>query len=319
MKTATYEQGIAILSFDTEQIWGHLDYLNDAQFLKRYPGAIDAHDRLLQHLCAADIRATWFVVGGMALPGSNGREDLRMKGLPADWTSRIPPETERTAPLWYRRSFVDRLREASPQQEIGLHGGLTHLIWTEPGVTREVAERELAEGARALQEAGVSPYSFSHPREQEKYHDLLPKHGIGCYRSKTPTLDFRLGRTLPGAALRILNEMRRGTPPPVWPSQTSAGLWAIPASLFLYPIGPSRTRFAALKSRVQRFRRGLETAARHKGIFHYCFHPDNLTESPDGFSMLDDMLALLIKARRAGDIQVSGMGDVARTMQAQLI
>jgi hypothetical protein len=219
--------------------------------------------------------------------------------------------------LWYRRSFLRRLQHASTPQEIGLHGGLTHLIWTHPHATRAVVESELAEGVKALEEAGVSASTFSHPREQEKYHDLLPKYGISCYRSRTPTLDFRLGRTLPGAALRILNEMRRGAPPPVWPSQTLPGLWAIPASLFLYPIGPSRTRFAALKSRVHRFRLGLEAAARHKGIFHYCFHPDNLTESPDGFSMFDDMIELLVKARQSGNIEIAGMGDIANRVKSK--
>ena len=316
MKAETFKQGVAILSIDTEQIWGHLDYLDDAQFNRQYPRAIEAHDELLDRLCAAEVRATWFVVGGMSLSGSEGEADVRAAGLPSSWTGRIPARTESEAPFWYRRSFIERLRDASTCHEIGLHGGLTHLIWTDPRVTRQVAEWELAEGAKALREAGICPSTFSHPREQENYHDLLPKHGISCYRSKTPTLDFRLGRTLPGAALRILNEMRRGTPPPVWPSETLPGLWAIPASLFLYPIGPSRTRFAALKSRVHRFRRGLEQATRHKGIFHYCFHPDNLTESPDGFSMFDDMLELLVRARQAGDIEVMGMGDVAHAMQA---
>ncbi len=315
MRQEPFQQGIAILSFDTEQIWGHLDILNEEQFQKHYPGAVEAHDKLLDRLSDAGVRATWFIVGGMTLPQSAGGSDARMIGLPSAWTSRIPAGSEQSAPLWYRRNFLKRLLDSSPAQEIGLHGGLTHLIWTDPMVTPEIADRELSEGIKALGEAGVHPYTFSHPREGENYHHLLPKYGIGCYRSKTPTLDFRLGRTLPGAVLRILNEIRQGTPPPVWPSETMPGLWAIPASLFLYPIGPSRTRFAALKSRVERFRRGLKAAARHRGIFHYCFHPDNLTESPDGFSMFEDMLELLTRARQAGDIEVTGMGDVARTMQ----
>lgn len=315
MTTKPFEHGIAILSFDTEQIWGHLDTLNEAQFHKQFPEAIEAHDKLLDRLTAAGVRATWFVVGGMSLQGSDGQADTRAEGLPAFWTSRIPAGTENEAPEWYRRSFINRLKDPGRDQEIGLHGGLTHLIWTHPQVTREVAELELAQGTRALSEAGISASTFSHPREQERYHDLLPKHGISCYRSRTPSLDFRLGRTAPGAALRILNEMRRGTPPPVWPSERMPGLWAIPASLFLYPIGPSRTRFAALRARVERFRRGLEAATKAKGIFHYCFHPDNLTESPDGFSMLDDMLEVLTRARQAGNVEVMGMGDVAKRMQ----
>ena len=123
-----FERGMVILSFDTEQVWGHADYFNEAQFLERYPGAFEAHDKLLDRLCTADIPATWFMVGGLALRGSQGARDARMAGLPAAWTSTVPAGSERTAPGWYRHSFVKRLREAQPHQEIGIHGGLIHLI-----------------------------------------------------------------------------------------------------------------------------------------------------------------------------------------------
>src|SRR5260370_22006595 len=101
-----FERGVLILSFDTEQIWGHADYLKDAQFLEQYPGAFEAHDRLLDRLCAADIRATWLLVGGLTLPGSEGARDRRMAGLPAEWTRLVPARSEMTAPMWYRRSFL---------------------------------------------------------------------------------------------------------------------------------------------------------------------------------------------------------------------
>ncbi|HEY4086653.1 MAG TPA: hypothetical protein VGM43_11980 [Bryobacteraceae bacterium] len=314
MSRGLFDRGIATLSFDTEQIWGYVDTFGEQQFSERYPGAIEAHDQLLGRLIKGNIRATWFVVGAMTLPGSQGGRDERMDGLPKSWTSKVPAGTENTAPLWYRRSFFDRLRQATPQQEIGLHGGLAHVVWDHPEVSREVAERELAQGVRAMKEAGVTPLTFSHPRERERYHDLLPKYGIRCYRSRTPTLAFRLGKTLPGAALRLADEMRCAAPPPVWPVRKN-GMWTVPASLFLYPIGQSRTRLAPLQSRIARFRKGIEVAARHKGVFHYCFHPDNLAESPDGFSMLDEMLESLTRARDAGDIEISPMGDIAEFME----
>ncbi len=315
MRRRPFERGIATLSFDTELIWGYIDTFGERQFSERYPGAIEAHDRLLDRLTTGNVRATWFVVGAMTLPGSQGKCDERMRGLPRSWINKVPAGTERTAPLWYRRSFFDRLKKAIPQQEIGLHGGLAHVVWDHPEVSREVAERELAQGIRAMKEAGVTPMSFSHPRERERYHDLLPKYGIRCYRSRTPSLAFRLGRTLPGAALRLAEEMRRAAPPPVWPVRKMSGLWTVPASLFMYPIGDSRNRVVPLQSRVERFRKGIEAAARQKGVFHYCFHPDNLAESPDGFIMLDEMLECLTRARDAGDIQISPMGDIAEFME----
>ncbi len=128
---------------------------------------------------------------------------------------------------------------------------------------------------------------------------------------------MRLGRTLPGGIVRILDEMRRATPPPVWPREVMPGLWSIPASLFLYPIGASRSRLVPLRSRVERFRRGIDAAVRHRGIFHYCLHPDNLAEAPGGFSMLDDMLELLVRRRESGDIEISTLAEVTSRMHVE--
>src|SRR5260370_33894803 len=154
-----FETGAVILSVDTEQIWGYLDQMNEAQFRNRYPDALGAHERLLACLSKAGVSAKWFMVGGMALRGSEGARDLRMTGLPEGWTARIPSGDEASKPFWYRRSFVERLRSAHPFQEIGLHGGLTHLIWTDPRATRESLRWELAEGVKALEAASVRPLS----------------------------------------------------------------------------------------------------------------------------------------------------------------
>jgi hypothetical protein len=313
-----FERGVVVLSLDTEQMWGYFDLFSELQFRSRYPDALEAHQRLLACLCAAGLSATWFVVGGMALRESDGARDLRMTGLPADWTAKIPAGQERTTPLWYRRSFVDRLREAQPFQEVGLHAGLTHFIWTDGRATQDVVRRELREGVRALEQASVRPLCFSFGREQEAYHELLRGHGIRAYRGGAPVLACRLGRTLPGALLRALNEMTGATPPTVWPQETLPGLWNIPSSLFLYPIGPSRARFVALRSRVQRFSRGVEAAARHRGIFHFSLHPENLAESRHGFSLFGEILEHLTRSRDRGDVEILTMGQlVARIERAR--
>jgi hypothetical protein len=310
-----FDSGVVMLSLDTEQIWGYLDQMNETQFQRRYPDALGAQERVLSCLTKAGVSATWFVVGGMALGGSDGARDARMAGLPSEWTSRIPGGVEATTPLWYRQSFVQHLSKARPYQEIGLHGGLTHLIWTDPRATREAAECELAEGMKALEQTRVRPISFSYGREQEAHHELLPLQGIRCYRGRTMTRAYQLGPTIAGAVARILDEMRRSTPRPVWPQETLPGLWNIPASLFLYPIGASRTTVVGLRSRVERFSRGLAAAARLRGIFHYCLHPENLTESRHGFSMFEEMLERLVRARDRGDVEIMTMGEVAARME----
>jgi hypothetical protein len=310
-----FERGAVILSIDTEQIWGYLDLLNEAQFEEKYPNALLAHEKLLDRLCAAGVGATWFVVGGLALRESIGAEDPRMKGLPRDWVCSIAGGSEQTAPLWFRPSFVERLRDSQPAQEIGLHGGLTHLIWTDPRARRSGVKQELLEGLNALHQIGVKPSSFSFTRNAEAHHELLAEHGIRCFRGRPPALAWWLGRTFCGALCRAADEVRSATPLPVWPHRCSPGLWNIPASMFLYPIGPKRARMISLRSRVERFRKGLDAARRCRGIFHFGFHPENLAESPQGFAILDDILAALTQAREQGDIESMTMSDVVDRME----
>jgi hypothetical protein len=52
-----------------------------------------------------------------------------------------------------------------------------------------------------------------------------------------------------------------------------------------------------------------------RGIFHFCLHPENLTESGQGFSLFEDMLERLIRARDRGDIEILTMGEMAARME----
>src|SRR5581483_8797726 len=99
--TEAFERGVVVMSIDTEMLWGYHDELNETSFEARYPNSPETHTKLLKRLTDAGVSATWFVVGALALP-----ENTR---------------------LLHCRPFLERLRDATPAQEIGLHGGLTHL------------------------------------------------------------------------------------------------------------------------------------------------------------------------------------------------
>jgi peptidoglycan/xylan/chitin deacetylase (PgdA/CDA1 family) len=311
---SSFERGVVMVSIDTEQIWGYHDCLSEAQFESRFPDAPAAHAKLLARLCEANVRATWFVVGGLALRDSAGAFDHRLWGL-LDKGAHVRAGGEAAAPLWYCRSFLERLHEACPAQEIGLHGGLTHLVWTDARSTLEMARRELTEGIKALTDLCGEPTSFSFPRNREAYCHLLPQHGVRSFRGRAPALAWRLGPTIPGAILRASEELLRCTPPLVWPAQTIPGLWNIPSSMFFYPIRPARSRIIGLRSRFERFRRGMEAAARHRAVFHFCFHPENLVESTSGFSVLEDILEKLVQARDRGDVEIMTMRNVVDRLE----
>jgi hypothetical protein len=310
-----FPSGAVVLSIDTEHIWGYLDQLSEAAFRQRFPAAIQTQDTLLAKLLAAGLSATWFVVGGMALRECAGTRDPRVSALPARWIKAIPEGRESSAGLWYRPSFVRRLMDARPLQEIGLHGGLTHLIWTDLGVSRQIARHELTEGIRALEELGVRPRTFSFARTQEAHLTLLAAHGLRGYRGGISTLAWQLGSTLPGIILRACDEWFVTAPPLAHPAETLRGLWNVPASMFFYPLRQLQGTLVPARTRLERFRKGVEFAARSGAIFHFAFHPENLAESPEAPAVFDDIFDYLTAACQRLGIEVLTMNDVISRME----
>ena len=308
-------RGVVMLSIDTEGMWGHLDYLKEPQFHRRYPDAASVPDRLLECLCAAELSATWAVVGGLARSGSFGPRDPKMDGLPAAWLERVPAGVEDNASVWYRRSLIERIGRAQPAQDVGLHGGLTHMIWTDRRAPVEVLRRELDGGIRALGEIGIKPTSFVFPRNQEAHLALLAAKGIRCFRGRAPGWPAKFGSNVAGAALRALAEIGEFTPPPVRPREVLPGLWNIPASLFLYPMAEARARLVPLKTRIIRVRRGIRAAARECGIFHLWFHPENLAESYGAFEVFETIVEEIAGWRDAGEVDVFNMAQMTDYME----
>jgi hypothetical protein len=305
-----FGRGVIVISIDTEQIWGHFDLTDETGYCRRFPDCVAVHDRLLNCLCAANISATWTVVGALTLSGTSGGQDPRFAGLPQAWVATVPAGDETSAPLWYRRSFVKRLKDARVAQDVGLHGGLTHLIWGDPRTSEEVAWREFDAGQRALEEIGIQPRSFVFPRDLVDYLDILATHGIRCYRGRAPILSEKLGLNFAGRVARLTEEVGRLTPPPVWPEEVLHGLWNIPASMGLYSLGRAASRLAPVRWRLDRVRLGIAAAVRRHGIFHLCFHPQNLAESAWAFSAFETIVQEIAKWRDAEGVEILTMNQV---------
>jgi hypothetical protein len=307
-----FERGVAIISIDTEQIWGHFDLLGARQFESRFPNAPEIHDRLLNLLSGEGIAATWTLVGALTLPASEGSSDRRFSDTPRYWAERIPAGNERTEPLWYARSFVQRLQRARTPQDLGMHGGISHLVWGDPRTSASIAAFELGAGMKALREIGIEARSFVFPRDLEAHHAILRDGGIRCYRGRAPILSERLGFNLAGSLARAAEEACRLVPPPVWPEEAIPGLWNVPASMSLYCLGASRTRFVPAKLRLERLKLGLDAANRQRGIFHLAMHPENLAESEFAFPVFESIVHEICRRRDGGEIETRTMdGAVA--------
>ena len=310
-----FETGVFMLSLDCEGMWGHFDYLTEREFNRSYPDAAEAPDRMLRCLGQAEISATWAVVGGLALARCLGPADPWLAGLPPDWVAKIPAGVEQESSVWYRRSLVQRIARAHPAHDVGLHGGLTHLPWTEDCATTEVLQNEIRSGIRALVDLGIRPVSFVYPRNQVAHLKILAEAGIRCFRGPEPDWAGRAGRGLAGAMIRVAFELGERTPPPVAPEEVLPGLWNIPASLFLYPMSQARLKLVPLKTRLRRVRLGLEAAARQRGIFHLWLHPANVVESSPAFAVFESIIEEAARWRNAGDITVMNMAQAASRME----
>lgn len=304
------ERGAVVISLDTEQIWGYLDFLREAAFETSFPRARQISHDLLGLASDHSISATWCVVGALSLSGSQGASSQRMSGLPAAWIRPVPAGDEETAPLWYARSFVERLRDNPVHQEIGLHGGLTHLLWARPEPTRETLRAELVAGVKALGELGIRPTAFTYPRNFESNHSLLREAGIRCYRGPGPHIAARLRNPFARYAARLLDEWRRATPPTVYPEQRLPGLWSIPGSMLPFRMDKRGVRLAPIETRLERARRGVEAAARSGRVFHLWLHPENLAESAEAVEAFDRILSVIDSYRQAGDVEVLTMTQI---------
>jgi hypothetical protein len=306
-----YERGAAVISIDTEQIWGHMDLLDEEQFEERYPNTRETHRRLLDLLCREGISATWTLVGMFCSSGSKGEYDERVSGLPTWWTHQIPAGNELTEPLWYNRSFVERLIRARMPQDLGMHGGISHLVWGDPRVTASLASRELRAGIRALNDLGIRPVSFVFPRDLEAHLPVLREAGIRAYRGRTPILSERFGYGKFSSVLRTGEEWFKTPPLIVWPEETLPGLWNLPASMFIYNLGKSRSRLVPPRLRVDRTRIGLEAAIKQQGVFHLGLHPENLAESTFALSIFEKMIEEICRYRDRNGLEVLTLAGTA--------
>jgi hypothetical protein len=308
-----FERGAAIISLDTEQLWGHLDLLSPEQFEARFPNAPAVHDRILNLLSGEGISATWTLVGALTLPGTKGPTDPRFAKTPAYWAEKIPAGNERTQPLWYARSFVERLQRAKTPQDLGMHGGISHLVWGDSRTSAKIAENELRFGMEALREIGIEAKSFVFPRDLEAHHAILRDGGIRCYRGRAPILSERLGFNLAGSLARAGEEVCSLVPPPIWPEEVIPGLWNVPASMSIYCLGATRSRFVPAKLRLERTKLGLDAAAKQRGIFHLAMHPENVAESDFAFPVFESMVHEICRRRDRGEIDTLSMnGAVER-------
>ena len=306
------ERGVFTISIDFELIWGTLDLFGPNTF--RRACEIERNeviDRLLDLFVEFEVPATWCVLGHLFLErcgSANGRKHPEIV-RPShtwhvnDWFDHDQGGVEGRDSVFLGRSLVEKIRACPVQQEIGGHS-FSHVIFGDPGCSRETADSELAASIKAAADLGIKMRSFAFPRNEVGHLDVLKKYGFACYRGPEP--NWYEGRDWGTAVKRLCHlwdVITAARPPVVLPEITDAGLYNIPGSMVYFPMHGLR-RYIPVALRVKRATKGLDYASRQHRIFHLWFHPTNLADHSE--AMFDGLRRILEHAaslRARGEIE----------------
>jgi peptidoglycan/xylan/chitin deacetylase (PgdA/CDA1 family) len=325
-RTAERSRGVFTISLDFELIWGTFDLFGPERFRKVCAAERTVVLRLLELFCEFEVPATWCILGHLFLDrcaASSGRKHPEIvrpnhQWCPRDWFDHDPCSDEASAPTFFGRSLVEKIRDCPVPQEVGSHG-FSHIVLGDPGCSPATAESEIAACVRLARETGLEVTTFAFPRNRIGHLDVLRRFGFECYRGPEPTwYEQSPHRGVLERLAHLWDVLTAATPPVVLPQRTSSGLWNIPGSMIYFPIHGFR-RFVPVAWRVLRARRGLDAAARQKKIFHLWFHPTNLVDRTGAMlaglrNILDHASAL----RASGQLDFLSMGSLVQRHGAAL-
>ncbi len=320
----TLDRGVFTISLDFELIWGTLDLFGPERFRRACEIERAAVVRLLDLFAEHEVPATWCVLGHLFLDSctqTNGHKHPEIvrpthNWCRHDWFHPDPCATEATAPIFYGRSLLERIRSCPVAQEIGCHS-FSHVIFGDRGCSPATAESEISACVRLARDMGLELRSFAFPRNSVGHLDVLRRNGFICYRG--PDATWYEKRPWPGLSKRLLHlwdVLRASEPAVVLPEWTPAGLWNIPGSMIYFPMHGLR-RYLPVRLRVLRAVKGLNAAVRRKRVFHLWFHPTNLADQIESmFSGLRSILEHACRLRDRGDLVFHTMAALAHSLPA---
>lgn len=312
MNGSRFPRGVFTLSLDFELIWGALDLHGTGGFAAAcFVERASVVDRLLALLVEHEVSATWLTVGHLMLDRCAGshpevvRPTHRWKR--GDWFEGDPGGDEATAPLFFARSLIERIRACPVPQEIGGHS-FSHVIYGDPGCSRAAAESDLDALVAAAAGLGLTLESFSFPRNVVGHQDALRPRGFRVFRSPEPAWHQAARSPLVKRLGHLADVLLARRPPVVFPCREADGLVSVPGSMIYFPMHGPR-RFVPVSLRVRRARKGLAEAVRQRGVFHLWTHPTNLADEMGAMlGGLRTILAEVSALRSQGRLDVRTLG-----------
>jgi peptidoglycan/xylan/chitin deacetylase (PgdA/CDA1 family) len=311
--------GTFVLSLDTELAWGNCWNGQVQRYARHYDRYRESVARIVALLDHYQVPATWAFVGHLLLEACDGRHaDVLRPRYPwfaGEWLAWDPGTDLRRDPWWYGRDLLERVRGAQVEHEIATHT-FSHLIADDAGCSAEVFDSEIAKCAALHRAAGLPPLrSIVYPNNAIAHLETLPRRGLIAYRGREAGWHARAPRPLRRAAALLF----RALPfqPPVYNlrRRPELRLVDVPASMVLLAYDGPR-RWVPDYARVRQAERGLQAAERRGSVFHLYFHPYNLASSPRMIRVLEAILQAVSRARAAGRLRASTMGQLAEEVLA---
>jgi peptidoglycan/xylan/chitin deacetylase (PgdA/CDA1 family) len=312
-----FDRGVFTISLDFELAWGTVDIIGPEKWNEVYKREREiVVDRLLNLFVEFDVSATWCILGHLFLDAcapENGRKHPEIvrahhEWHPDDWFIHDPCGTRESAPIFYGRDLVEKIRDCPVTQEIGSHS-FSHIIFGDKGCSEEAARSELAECVKLAGELGIEMRSFVFPRNEIGHLGAVRDAGFKCYRGVEPNW-FEGPDHSPRfrRMMRLIDVLRAAAPPVVLPEQDENGLWNIPGSAMYFASHGFR-RHIPMSLRTKRAIKGLDAAVNEKKVFHLWFHPTNMADNTEKmFAGLREILKHADSLRQRGRLDILPMG-----------
>lgn len=318
--------GQFVISLDFELHWGTRDVKPWESCRDEIIAGRTAVSELLKVFQARGIHATWATVGVLFANGRDEalqhaptkRANYSTRGLgPWDELEATGP-SEADDPFHFAASLVQAISD-TPHQEVATHT-FSHYYCLEEGQTPDDFRADLEAALAIGRHRGHSLTSIVFPRNQFSPEHLVTarESGIHCYRGNPDTWFWRPrargSESLPQRFVRLAdayvpmsgNTTHRAQRHP-------SGLVNVPATRFLRPCSPATWQSDRL--RLSRIKNELTHAARHGGLFHLWWHPNNFARHTGrNIEFLESVLDEFTLMQRIYGMQSLTMNEVARTV-----
>lgn len=308
MNSQSEQRATFILSLDCEGRWGAADRdvgPRDARITDESLAWV--YRTLFEILDRHEIPATFAVVGLFALGKDRGRavqERLRESPAHRRWLEAAARRMEAWGSTgWYLPDLPDRVL-SSGVHELASHSAC-HLPLGGPDVDAASVAADLEAMRMAGELLGHQPRTLVFPRNQVEGVETLESAGYLGYRAADradASLKTRLRRFSSELDLRARSQAH---------TEPSPGVTAVPRGEVLNWRAGAR-RAIPRGVTVRRWRNIVRDATATGGVAHLWLHPHNLATGDRMMTLLDDALATVAGAVRAGDMEVRTQAEYSR-------